>query len=106
MTESRAIVAAREELDDAMRLLEDADVKIQALSPDETEELRDFHEANFERAQKTVELVREKLERAIAIQKAKESIPGMGDGEPTAEERAAGYSGPVKVVREEQTYRR
>lgn len=106
MTESRAVLSAREELEDALKLLDDADIKIQALSADTPDEERDFHKAVFERAQKTVDHAGEKLERAIAIQKAKEAIPPMADEDPTEEEQRKGFAAGTLRVKEPLTYRK
>lgn len=102
MTETRAIVAAREELDDALKLLGDADVKIQALAADAPESERSYQEAAFERCQETVKIATDKLERAIAIQKAKEAIPAMADDVDEAELRGKKR---ISVGEEPHTYR-
>ena len=100
MKETRAIVAAREELDDALELMEDADVKIQALAPDTPDAEREFHKNSFERAEVTVAQAREKLERAIAMQRAREAIP------PLAEDAPEGNAAGSLRIKEPDTYRR
>jgi len=79
MKETRAILDAREEVEEALKLLDEADTKIQSLPADVSEEERDFHKNTFARAEAAVKEAREKLERSIAIQKAREAVPPMGD---------------------------
>ncbi len=103
MKETRAIVDARTEVDEALKLLDEADTKIQSLPADVAEEERDFHKNTFARAERNVEEAREKLERSIAIQKAREAVPPMGDDEPSEE---SGFRKRIVVGDEPHTYRR
>lgn len=103
MTETRAVIAAREELDEALKVLDEADTKIQALAPETPDEEREFHAASFKRAEVLVSHAREKLERQIAIQLAKEAVPPVLD-EDAAEERKR-PAGSVSV-KEPLTYRK
>jgi HK97 family phage major capsid protein len=105
MKETRAILDAREELEEALRLMDEADTKIQSLPADVSEEERDFHKNTFARAEKSVAEARERLERAIAIQKAREAVPPMSDEEPTESEKRAGFKR-ISVGDEEPTYRK
>src|SRR3990167_684840 len=84
MKETRAIVDARTELDEALALLDEADTKIQGLPGDTSDEEREFHKNTFKRAEANVSEAREKLERGIAIQRAREAIPPL-DGDETRE---------------------
>lgn len=105
MKESRAVVAAREEFEDALKLLDESDSKIQSLASDTPEAERDFHKAAFERAEATVAQAREKLERAIAIQKARESVPPLGDDDPS-EDKEFKSSVRISGIKEPLTYRK
>lgn len=105
MKETRAILDAREELEEALRLMDDADTKIQGLPADASEEERAFHKNTFTRAEANVAEAREKLERAIAIQKAREAVPPMGDDEPSEKEERQGFSKRIVVGQEPHTYR-
>lgn len=104
MTETRAVIAAREELAEALKVLDESDTKIQALAPETPDEERDFHKASFERAEALVSHAREKLERQIAIQIAKEAVPPVID-ENESEERGKRPAGSVRVT-EPLTYRK
>ena len=98
MKETRAIVEAREAHDDAIRLMNEADTKIQALADDTTDEERDFHRAAFERAERLVKDTRETLERQIALQKAREAVPAMAaetSEDPETRKRIAVISEPL-----------
>jgi HK97 family phage major capsid protein len=104
MTETRAIISAREELYEALQVLDEADTKIQALAPETPDEEREFHKASFERAEKLVAHAREKLERQIAIQLAKEAVPPALSEED--EERAVAGGKKSIQVTEPLTYRK
>ena len=103
MKETRAIVDARTEVDEALKLLDDADTKVQSLPADASEEERAFHKGSFERAKANVKEATEKLERAIAIQKAREAVPPMAD-EPDSAGEAEGFRKRIAVTSEEPTY--
>lgn len=105
MKETRQILDARDELEEALRLMDDADTKIQSLPADVSEEERDFHKNTFKRAEGNVAEAREKLERAIAIQKAREAVPPMGDDEPGDAEQRKGFGPRVVIGNEPHTYR-
>lgn len=107
MTETRAVISAREELDEALKVLDEADTKIQALAPETPDEEREFHSASFERAETLVAHAREKLERQIAIQLAKEAVPPVL-AEDDEEERAAALKGKTRIsgIKEPLTYRK
>lgn len=97
MKETRAILDAREEVEEALKLLDEADTKIQGLPADASDEEREFHKNTFARAERNVAEAREKLERAIAIQKAREAVPPLGDDEPSESEKREGFRGRVEV---------
>ncbi len=103
MKETRAIVDARAEVDEALKLLDEADTKIQSLPADVAEEERDFHRNTFKRAEANVVEAREKLERSISIQKAREAVPPMGEDEP---ESGSEFRKRIVVGDEPDTYRR
>lgn len=105
MKETRAILDAREELEEALRLMDEADTKIQGLAADVLEDERHFHKNTFKRAEANVAEAREKLERAIAIQKAREAVPPMGDDEPDDKAQAEGFSKRITIGVEPHTYR-
>lgn len=105
MKETRAILDARTELEEALKLMDESDTKIQALAPDTSDSEREFHKNSFARAEVNVKEAREKLERAIAIQKAREAIPAMGDDEPDEQAQAEGFRKRVTVGDEPATYR-
>lgn len=106
MKETRAILDAREEVEDALKLMDEADTKVQSLPAEVSDEERNFHKASFERAKANVKEATEKLERAIALQKAREAVPPLSDdGEPGDVERKQGFTPRVTVGNEPHTYR-
>jgi HK97 family phage major capsid protein len=105
MKETRAIVDARTEVDEALKLLDEADTKIQGLPADVSDDERDFHKNTFERAKANAAEAREKLERAIAIQKAREAVPPMGDDSPSESDTREGFKSRI-TVDEPLTYRK
>lgn len=98
MTETRAIREARESHEEAIRLMDEADTKIQSLPEDTSDEEREFYAKAFERAQKIVGETREALERKIALQSAKEKVPNL---EAVEDEKRVD----IKVEKEPLTYR-
>ena len=94
MKETRAILDARAELDEALKLMDEADTRIQTLPSDTSDTELEFSKNSFARAEKNVKEATEKLERAIAIQKAREAVPALGDDEP---EQGSGFEKRVRV---------
>ena len=105
MKETRSILDAREEVDESLRLMDEADLKIQSLVANASDEEREFHANGFERAKAAYNEAVQKLERAIAIQKAREAIPPMGDDEPDEKAQAEGFRKRIAVGNEPHTYR-
>jgi len=100
---------ARSLLEEAIVRLDDQDAKIQALPDDAPDEDREFQRALFEKFEEDVTRRRETVERLIAIQRARETIPPAedddeGDGGDGDEGAAARRR--ILVGKEPHTYRR
>lgn len=79
---------ARKLLEDAIERLDDQDAKIQALPEDTADEEREFQRALFDKFTEDVTRRRETVERLIAIQRARETVPPVKE-EPKDEEARA-----------------
>src|SRR3990170_2909272 len=100
---------ARSLLEEAIVRLDDQDAKIQALPDDAPDEDREFQRALFEKFEEDVTRRRETVERLIAIQRARETIPpAEDDGEPDGGDGDEGKDARKRILvgREPHTYRR
>jgi len=98
---------ARTLLEESIERLDEQDVKIQALPDDTPDEEREFHGGLFAKYQEDVSRRRETLERLIAIQKARETIPPLEDdgGEGDSGDGDVARRVRVAVGQEPATYR-
>lgn len=82
---------ARKLLDSAIERMDDQDARIQALPDDTPEEERALQKAIFDKITEDVTRCRETVERLVAIQRARETVPPVEEDHAhlPAEERAA-----------------
>lgn len=82
---------ARRLLEESIERMDDQDAKIQALRDDTADEEREFQSALFHKFEEDVTRRRETVERLIAIQRARDTVPPVEDENAhlPAEERAA-----------------
>lgn len=102
---TKDIEEARALLDKAVVDLDEQDTRIQALPEDTPEEELEFHKTVFERRKADVERRREALERMIAVQQARATIPPQNDDDDKRDNGHQGNGGGVRVLNEPHTYR-
>src|SRR3972149_11972696 len=95
---------ARSLLEEAIVRPDDQDAKIQALPDDAPDEDREFQRALFEKFEEDVTRRKETVERLIAIQRARETIPPAEDDDSGDEGDGEGRRALLRV-KEPHTYR-
>lgn len=96
MKVTKNVEEARKFLADAIESMEEQETKIQALPDDVSDEERDFHKALFDTRTDDVARARETLERLLALQEARKTVPPDSEDEQEAAADAEKRGGPAR----------